>query len=87
MAVRNEKPVNDPPRHFKVVRTDRDLELQRVDSRLREAGAPLALLPDGTERFKPIQQAMHQDGRAWPEARWLAGDLSGKHVIAPISSL
>jgi D-3-phosphoglycerate dehydrogenase len=24
-------------------------------------------------RFKPIQQAMHQDGWAWPEARWLAG--------------
>jgi D-3-phosphoglycerate dehydrogenase len=155
--------VNDPPRHFKVVRTGRELEMQRVDARLREAGAQLVLWPDGSaedelahevadadlllmccapitrrviagarqlkaiikygvgfdaididaaqargipvvnvpayaeetvaegafellmarfKRFKPIQQAMHQDGWAWPEARWLAGDLAGKTASA-----
>jgi hypothetical protein len=40
--------VNDPPRHFKVVRTGRELEMQRVDARLREAGAQLVLRPDGS---------------------------------------
>jgi D-3-phosphoglycerate dehydrogenase / 2-oxoglutarate reductase len=151
--------VNDLPASFKVVRTDRELEMRRVDVQLRAAGGRLVALPDGTpedelarevadadlllmcyarisrrviegatrlkaivkygvgidaididaarghgvpvvnvpayaeetvaegafallmalfKRFKPIQQAMHQPGWAWPEARWLASDLSGK---------
>ena len=151
--------MNDLPRNFKVVRTDRELEMPQLDARLREAGAQLVLLPDGTaehelalevadadlllmcyarisrrviasapklkaiikygvgidaididaarehgipvvnvpayaeetvaegafallmalfKRFKPIHQAMQGEGWAWPEARWLAGDLSGK---------
>ena len=32
------------PRTFKVVRTDRELEMPQVDARLREAGAQLVLL-------------------------------------------
>jgi D-3-phosphoglycerate dehydrogenase len=40
--------MNDLPRDFKVVRTDRELEMQQVDARLREAGARLVVLPDGT---------------------------------------
>jgi D-3-phosphoglycerate dehydrogenase len=151
--------VNDLPASFKVVRTDRELEMQRVDARLRAAGGNLVVLPDGTaedelarevadadlllmcyarisrrviagapklkaivkygvgidaidldaarefgipvvnvpayaeetvaegafallmalfKRFKPIHQAMQGEGWAWPESRWLAGDLSGK---------
>lgn len=151
--------MTDLPASFKVVRTDRELEMQRVDAALRQAGGRLVLLPDGTpedelaievadadlllmcyarigrrviegatrlkaivkygvgidaiditaarergipvvnvpayaeetvaegafallmalfKRFKPIQQAMQRDGWVWPEARWLAGDLSGK---------
>jgi D-3-phosphoglycerate dehydrogenase len=151
--------LNDLPRSFKVVRTDRELEMPRVDARLREAGAQLVLLSDGTpepvlarevadadlllmcyapitaaviagaarlkaivkygvgidaidimaarargipvvnvpayaeetvaegafallmalfKRFKPLQHAMQTEGWAWPEARWLAHDLSGK---------
>jgi D-3-phosphoglycerate dehydrogenase len=147
------------PRHFKVVRTDRELEMQRVDRVLQDTGAQLVVLPDGTpeaelarqvadadlllmcyarigapvirgatrlkaiikygvgidaididtarergipvvnvpayaeetvaegafallmalfKRFKPIHQTMQTDGWAWPEARWLAHDLSGK---------
>ena len=147
------------PRHFKVVRTDRELEMERVDRVLQEAGGQLVVLPDGTlesalahevadadlllmcyarvgaavirnatrlkaiikygvgidaididsarergipvvnvpayaeetvaegafallmalfKRFKPIHQVMQTEGWAWPEARWLAGDLSGK---------
>jgi D-3-phosphoglycerate dehydrogenase / 2-oxoglutarate reductase len=147
------------PKRFKVVRTDRELEMPRVDAGLREAGGRLVLLADGTaedelarevadadlllmcyarigrqviagagklkaiikygvgidaididaareqgipvvnvpayaeetvaegafallmalfKRFKPIHQAMQQDGWAWPESRWLASDLSGK---------
>ena len=151
--------MNDLPLDFKVVRTDRELEMQRTDQALREAGARLVVLPDGTpeaelarevadadlllmcyariaapvirgatrlkaiikygvgidaididtarqcgipvvnvpayaeetvaegafallmalfKRFKPIHQAMQTAGWAWPEARWLAHDLSGK---------
>lgn len=40
------KPKNLPVQ-FKVVRTDRELEMQRVDQALRAAGADLVLLPDG----------------------------------------
>ena len=40
--------MNDVARPFKVVRTDRELEMQRVDAALRDAGAQLVLLPDGT---------------------------------------
>ena len=40
--------MNELPKDFKVVRTDRELEMQRVDARLREAGARLVVLPDGT---------------------------------------
>jgi len=36
------------PARFKVVRTDRELEMHRVDARLRELGADLVVLPDGT---------------------------------------
>ena len=39
--------MNDLPRHFKVVRTDRELQMPTVDARLREAGAQLVLLADG----------------------------------------
>ncbi len=40
--------MHDVPRPFKVVRTDRELELRRVDRVLQEAGGRLVLLPDGT---------------------------------------
>lgn len=40
--------MNDLPASFKVVRTDRELEMQRVDACLREAGGQLVVLPDGT---------------------------------------
>ena len=40
--------MTDLPRSFKVVRTDRELEMPQVDARLREAGAQLVLLSDGT---------------------------------------
>ncbi len=147
------------PSRFKVVRTDRELEMPRVDDQLRAWGGELLLLPDRTpapqlaqaladadlllmcyapitramidgaarlkaiikygvgidaidieaarergvpvvnvpayaeetvaegafalllglfKRFKPIQQAMQQQGWIWPEPRWLASDLSGK---------
>jgi hypothetical protein len=36
------------PRPFKAVRTDRELEMQRVDAQLRAAGGQLVVLPDGT---------------------------------------
>lgn len=144
---------------WKIVRTDRELEMPRTDARLREMGAQLVLLPDTTteaelarevadadlllmcyakisrhviesasrlkaiikygvgidaidlaaarergipvvnipeyaeetvaegafalmmalaKRFKPIQHTMQTQGWAWPESRWLAGDLAGK---------
>jgi D-3-phosphoglycerate dehydrogenase len=36
------------PASFKVVRTDRELEMLRVDAALRERGGSLVVLPDGT---------------------------------------
>ena len=144
---------------WKIVRTDRELEMQHVDSRLRATGAELVLLADGVseqelsrevadadlllmcyakisrnviekatrlkaiikygvgidaididaarergipvvnvpdyaeetvaegafalmiglaKRFKPIQQAVQEQGWVWPETRWLASDLAGK---------
>ena len=42
------------------------------------AEGAFALLMALFKRFKPIHQAMQTEGWAWPEARWLAGDLSGK---------
>ena len=147
------------PERFKVVRTDRELEMPRTDAELRRWGGTVVVLPDGTpeddlvrevadadlllmcyaritrrviegaprlkaivkygvgidaididaarergipvvnvpayaeetvaegafsllmalfKRFKPIQAAMQRDGWIWPEARWLAHDLSGK---------
>jgi D-3-phosphoglycerate dehydrogenase len=36
------------PDRFKVVRTDRELEMTRVDAALRERGGTLVVLPDGT---------------------------------------
>ena len=60
----------------------------------RERGIPVVNIPDYAEetvaegafalmialakRFKPIQQAMQDQGWVWPEARWLANDLAGK---------
>ncbi len=151
--------MTDLPASFKVVRTDRELEMQRVDATLRQAGGRLVVLPDGTpedalarevadadlllmcyarigrrviegatrlkaivkygvgidaiditaarergipvvnvpayaeetvaegafallmalfKRVKPIHRAMQSEGWAWPQSRWLAGDLSGK---------
>ncbi len=151
--------MNELPASFKVVRTDRELELPRVDAQLGAAGGRLVLLPDGTpehelareladadlllmcyarigrsviaaapqikaiikygvgidaidtdaarefgipvvnvpayaeetvaegafallmalfKRFKPIHRAMQTEGWVWPEARWLASDLTGK---------
>jgi D-3-phosphoglycerate dehydrogenase / 2-oxoglutarate reductase len=40
--------MTDLPASFKVVRTDRELEMPQVDARLREAGGELLLLPDGS---------------------------------------
>lgn len=40
--------MNDLPRRFKVVRTDRELEMARVDAQLRAWGGELVVLPDGT---------------------------------------
>ena len=36
------------PASFKVVRTDRELEMSMVDEALRQWGAQLVILPDGT---------------------------------------
>jgi D-3-phosphoglycerate dehydrogenase / 2-oxoglutarate reductase len=60
----------------------------------RERGIPVVNVPDYAEetvaegafalmmalakRFKPIQNAVQQDGWVWPESRWLASDLAGK---------
>lgn len=49
------------PARFKVVRTDRELEMQQVDQRLRELGAELVVLPDGTPEEVLAQEVADAD--------------------------
>lgn len=49
------------PTRFKVVRTDRELEMQQVDQRLRELGAELVVLPDGTPEEELAQEVADAD--------------------------
>lgn len=49
------------PRNFKVVRTDRELEMQAVDERLRAWGAELVLLSDGTPEDRIAQEVADAD--------------------------
>jgi D-3-phosphoglycerate dehydrogenase len=46
---------------FKVVRTDRELEMSRVDARLRELGARLVVLPDGTSEDELVRELADAD--------------------------
>ena len=49
------------PARFKVVRTDRELEMARVDAALRAAGAEVVLLPDGVEESVLAQEVADAD--------------------------
>ena len=53
--------MNDLPLDFKVVRTDRELEMQRTDQALREAGARLVVLPDGTPEAELAREVADAD--------------------------
>ncbi len=53
--------MDDLPRPFKVVRTDRELQMPRVDAALREAGAQLVLLPDGTPEDELAREVADAD--------------------------
>ena len=44
------------------------------------AEGAFALMLALTKKLKPVQAAMANEGWAWPEQRWLAGDLAGKTV-------
>lgn len=46
---------------MKVVRTDRELEMHTVDQRLREAGAQVVLLPDGTPEDVLVRELTDAD--------------------------
>ena len=46
---------------MKVVRTDRELEMHTVDQRLREAGAQVVLLPDGTPEDVLVRELADAD--------------------------
>jgi D-3-phosphoglycerate dehydrogenase len=49
------------PSRFKVVRTDRELELARVDMRLRELGGELVLLPEATPEDTLLRELADAD--------------------------
>jgi D-3-phosphoglycerate dehydrogenase len=49
------------PASFKVVRTDRELEMQRVDTRLREAGGRLVVLPGATSEATLAREVADAD--------------------------
>jgi D-3-phosphoglycerate dehydrogenase len=42
------------------------------------AEGAVALILALARRLKPLQRAMHEQGWAWPEARWLGLDLAGR---------
>ena len=46
---------------FKVVRTDRELEMHEVDAALRRAGAALVVLPDGTPEDDLVREVADAD--------------------------
>jgi D-3-phosphoglycerate dehydrogenase len=47
--------------HFKAVRTDRELEMRWLDAQLRERGADLIVLPDGTPEERLAQEVADAD--------------------------
>ncbi len=49
------------PASFKVVRTDRELEMTRVDAALRELGGTLVVLPDGTPEAELAREVADAD--------------------------
>ena len=49
------------PASFKVVRTDRELEMARVDTVLRQHGATLVVLPDGTPEAELAREVVDAD--------------------------
>jgi D-3-phosphoglycerate dehydrogenase len=53
--------VHELPRDFKVVRTDRELQMPRTDQALRAAGARLVLLPDGTPETELAREVADAD--------------------------
>jgi D-3-phosphoglycerate dehydrogenase len=53
--------MNDLPASFKVVRTDRELEMQRVDARLRQVGGQLVVLPEGTPEDELAREVADAD--------------------------
>ena len=53
--------MTDLPRAFKVVRTDRELEMPRVDAGLREACGQLVLLPEGTPEDELAREVADAD--------------------------
>ena len=49
------------PKQLKIVRTDRELEMSRVDARLREAGARLVVLPDHVSQDELLHEVADAD--------------------------
>lgn len=65
------------PQRFKVVRTDRELEMGGVDAALRAAGADLVLLPDGTPEEVITREVADADLLLMCYARISAGVIAG----------
>jgi D-3-phosphoglycerate dehydrogenase len=53
--------MNDRPQRFKVVRTDRELEMPLVDAQLRAWGGDVVVLPDGTPEDRLVHEAADAD--------------------------
>jgi D-3-phosphoglycerate dehydrogenase len=49
------------PAHFKVVRTDRELQMRWLDAELRRRGAELVALPDGTPEDQLVREVADAD--------------------------
>ena len=64
------------PASFKVVRTDRELEMGRVDAALRAAGGQVVLLPDGTPEAVLAREVADADLLLMCYARITAGVIA-----------
>lgn len=78
-----ERPAGLPPR-FKVVRTDRELEMPHTDATLRAWGAELVLLPDGTPEADLSRELADADLLLMCYARISASALAGAAKLKAI---
>ena len=76
--------MDELPRRFKAVRTDRELEMARVDEQLRAWGGELVVLPDGTPESVLAREVADADLLLMCYARIGEGVLAGARKLRAV---